>query len=107
MARYEGMDEIVQRLQARMTEGSFPPDRPQPDMTRHSNEQSDENQYAVAVEKVMLIRRDAHELRALLGSDNIRVLNHLEQEDLLSLLTRVQQELSSCEAALRGMAPHE
>lgn len=106
MARYEGMDEILERLQARQQEGAPAPERSQPDMSIPPIPAADDR-YGEALERVMLLLREAHELRRLLGSDGLRMLAPGEVEDLARQLEKVQTQLSVCEVALKGVPLHD
>jgi hypothetical protein len=100
------MDEILQHLQTRLVEGAPAPERTQPDMS-FTRAPARADDYADAVERIMLLLREAQELRILLGSEAVRALTQSEHDDLLRQLGKVLQELWSCEASLHRPAPLE
>jgi hypothetical protein len=108
MARYEGMDEIVERLQSRLAQGIPAPERSEPDMSLTAPGAagaSHPERYTDAVERIMRLLREAQDLRTLLGTARSGSLSQAELDDLLGLVGEVLQELWSCEAVLHRFAP--
>jgi hypothetical protein len=101
------MDEIVERIQARLAQGVPAPERSEPDMSMRARAVAGTGQqepHTEAVERIMRLRQQAQELRSLLGSASSKRLSHAETDDLLGLLGEVLQELWSCEAVLHRVA---
>lgn len=103
MARYEGMDRILQGLHERMrsaTSATPPPSMLKPDA--HVRPGSDE--YGRAVETVLLVLRDTEKLRDFLITYGTQGLSFDERGDLGALLEQVHEEVENCRAAL-GRVP--
>jgi hypothetical protein len=107
MARYEGMEEMVGHLQARLAVGAPPLERSEPDMSMPSAPGGADEGHAHAVERVMYLLREAQELRTLLNAAQARALTQAEGDDLLGLLGQVLQELWSCESVLHRITPSD
>jgi hypothetical protein len=63
--------------------------------------------YDDALEGMVLLMHDAEHLRRLLGPEQLHLLTPDQCDELQSLLTRILQELWSCEAALQRVRQPE
>lgn len=105
MARYEGMDKVLQGVRDRL---SARPDSVQRDTTNPRKATvSRDDPYANAVEGVMLLLRDAQKLRDLLAPSQVGAVTADQREEIRSLLVRVVVELSSHLDALEQVAQYE
>jgi len=92
MPRYEGMDDLLQQVRDRLGVLEQAP---------HPSEEPDAQEgYASLLEAVVLVVRDAGQLRSLLASEKLRAVTSQQHEELLSLLGKALRELWSCKAAL-------
>lgn len=107
MARYDGMDEIIQRLQSRFVPENQAPERirPQPLSSMHALTES--RPYEIAVESIGRMQREAQRLSAQLDSGRSDALSPREHDDLHALLGKLLQELWTAELALQTVAPYE
>lgn len=100
MARYEGMEDLLQRVRERM---GVMDRRPHPGSLTASvadrrNEHS--SQYASLLEAMLLVLRDAEQLRDQIEPGPGPVLSDEQREDLVAILGKALRELYQCKAAL-------
>jgi hypothetical protein len=107
MARYEGVDEILQRvrdrLQAPETATEQPPPEPVPAFTVTMHEQ----QYVRALDAISTLQHHAELLRDALSSEIASVLTPDQHEHLRRQLGQALHELWAVEEALQHRAPFE
>jgi hypothetical protein len=63
--------------------------------------------YAGTVEAVLLVFRDAQQLREILSPDTVSALTTEQHRDVLNQLSKALQELWHCEVALQRAVPHD
>jgi hypothetical protein len=107
MPRYEGMEELLQRLNSRFGQPNDAPLRVRAGPPQGAGTQTESQQYALAIESVMRLLHEAEQLHALLNSETVRSLTSGEHDDLVGLLGKVLQELWTCEVALQRVATYE
>lgn len=101
MARYEGMEELLQRVRDRLGGPGTPPDDriregiPRLVLPLH------EQQYFLAIDATQAIARQADALRELLSPEFVRTLSSQQHENLLAAVDGVARELWSVEGALQ------
>lgn len=104
MARYEGMEELLQRVSQQLR------------VEEHKSGQGEIEAVSVApplsvqqfgsmLESILLLMRDARQFRDLLRPEQIRLLSRDQHEDLEALLRKLFHELRECEAALQSVVP--
>jgi hypothetical protein len=99
MPRYEGMDEILERVRTRLgvedtARQTGTGQGPSVQMA------APEGPYDRALEGLILLLHDAEQLRRLLSPEQIHILTPEQCDELRSILTKVQQELWRYEASL-------
>lgn len=93
MPRYEGMDDLLEQVRARL--GVLDPvPRTEDDATELGQH------FEAALEIVLLLVRDAGQLREQLGSGKVDRLTSEEREEIRSLIGKALRELWSCKALL-------
>lgn len=100
MPRYDEMDDIVRRVRDRLVQGRPADVAPGLPFSAHATGRDD---YAEAVELIMLALRHAQQLHEHLNPDAIHCITSDEHDDLVNLLGRVIRELQSCQAGLQGV----
>lgn len=110
MARYEGMDEILQRLSLRFGQEALPPaptpaSEPAPLLPPASPVTAEPLHVRAAIESLARLRQEAERLRELLTEAARQQFSPDEQDELLALLGKVMHDLWSCETALQRVAP--
>lgn len=107
MARYDGMEEIIQRLQSRLEpeEQALERVRSQPLAMRQLllDDRSDES----AIECIARMQREVEQLGRLFQAGNSGAIAPREQERVLTQLRTLLQELWRAEHILQTDAPHE
>jgi hypothetical protein len=91
------MDEILERLRGRVQVPTTPAQGGTP---RGAAVAARDGSYAEVLESVILVLRDVENLRSMLTPQRLRALTGDQEQELLTLLGRVLQEMRSCEAAL-------
>lgn len=106
MARYEGMEEIIQRLTLRF--GQEDGERQTPGQATGSflGTPIENQQYSEATQSTMRLLREAEHLHDLLAG-GAGTLSQREHDDLLVLLGTLLQELWNCEVCLQRVAPYD
>jgi hypothetical protein len=104
MPRYEGMDDLLQRVRDRLgvmdlEEGSGADASAVPDAS-YRNEQ-----YESALEVLLLLLRDAEQLGELVTPERLYSLTGEQHDDLQSILSKALRQLWSCKAALERVKP--
>lgn len=99
MTRYEGMEDLLQRVRDRL--GVLEP------LEVAVDEGLGEEQYASMLETVLLVVRDTGQLRAGFTPERLRTLTPEQREDLLSLVSKSMRELWSAKTALERAAGEE
>lgn len=99
MARYEGMDELLQRLRERLAVAE--------PKSKHANAASasttvdrGDRHYADILEGLLLLMREAEQLRARMAPELLDALTEEQRGDLLTILGKLLRELWVCRAAL-------
>ena len=100
MPRYDGMDEILERLRGQMQVSQPAVGEVRGGEPRAPSVTASDPSYATVLENVLLLLRDVENLRTLLTPQRLRSLTGEQEQELLALLGKVLQELKSCEAAL-------
>lgn len=96
MARYDGMDELLDRVRGRLVEER------QPDVeTAGANLEVLTAEYEVALHRILTLLHDAEQLHTTLKGPEYRDMPMGQVEGLLSILDKVQRELRRGEAALQ------
>jgi len=104
VARYDGMDDLLEQVRKHLqTQAAGPPQNLKP--TRQSDGAQYDESYQAALEYMLLLLRDAEQLRAHLTPGNLSTLSLEQFGDLQKHLFRVLQELYSCDTALQHFAP--
>jgi hypothetical protein len=105
MARYEEMDEILQRVRMRLAQERVGPSataiRPLPTMTVPLSDRT----YEEILAAMQHLLSDAEQLTERLDAEAARNLEPQQRGHLVSRLGDVVQELRNCEAALRARTP--
>jgi hypothetical protein len=108
MARYEGMDEILQRLSLRFGQES-PATAPQVESallpSPVSGVATERIRHRAAAESIDRLRREAVHLHEILIGTEAQQYSEQEKDELLALLGTVLHDLWSCETALQRVAP--
>lgn len=106
VARYEGMDDLLQRLRMRIEpQVATPAPRAVAPVTKDAPRGS--MQYRRLGGSIEQLLRRAEQIHDLLTTESFHALSVAEQDELLAMLGKVSQELTGCEAALRQRAPRE
>lgn len=95
MARYEGMEDLLQRVREQLQVE---------ELTSTSSPlsiQQKEQRYEDALEAILLVLRDAEQARASLHVSYIQVMTEEQQDDLGRLLAKALQTVSDCQTALQ------
>jgi hypothetical protein len=109
MARYEGMDEILQRLSLRFGQEA-PAAGPAPESAAPPSPlpvATQARQYRAATESIGRLRQEAEHLCQVLTEPGAPQLSHQEHDALLALLGKALQDLWNCEVALQRVAPFD
>jgi hypothetical protein len=102
MARYEGMDELLNRVRQRLgVEPSSHPGRSAPQSTQEPA--GHEQQYASMVERVLLLASDVEQLRDHLCAPEGDALTEEQRDELLGFVGKVKNDLESYERALHHL----
>lgn len=99
MARYEGMDELLQRVREHLDAAEPPASGSQAGPI--PGFPSGEQPYESALENLLLIMHDAEQLRGRLTPGRVHAMSREQHDDLQSILNKVLQELYSCDAVLQ------
>ena len=104
MPRYEGMDDLLQRVRDRLgvMDPQADPDADVPDLV---NASSRSEQYESILEVLLLLLRDAEQLGELVAPERLYSLTGEQHEDLQSILSKALRQLWSCKAALDRVTP--
>ena len=103
VARYEGMDDLLEQVRKHLQADAGSIRSPKP--ARQPDVASCDESYQTALEHMLLLLRDAEQLRAHLTPGNLSTLSLEQFGDLQKHLFRVLQELYSCDTALQHFAP--
>lgn len=106
MARFEGMDEIIQRLNVRFGQRDTVREHQGVGSTMSADTATESQPYAEAVESTMRLLREAEQLRDVTSS-GAHEFTQREHDDLVALLAKVIKELWNCEVTLKRAAPYE
>lgn len=106
MARYDGMDEILQRLRERASQSRPLVESKQP-MPPVREKPARDLAYTRAGEQLVLLLHEAEELHSLLLTERTHAITQVEHDDLLAMLGKAQRELGNCETALQRVAPYD
>lgn len=101
MARYEGMEDLLQRVREHLEVEGDAAMSPSGPAGSSANLLTREQPYESALENLLLLLHDAEQLRERLTPGRLHALPKEQHDDLQSLLNKVLQELWSCEAALQ------
>jgi hypothetical protein len=107
MARYEGMDEMLQRMRERLGQPEMPLEDPATSTVLEFPVPFREQQHFRALDQARALLNGAEQLRDSLRPEYLGTLAPEQQEQLLSLLGQILQELRSVESALQRRAPFE
>jgi hypothetical protein len=99
------MDELLERLRARLAVPDAPPQAPEP-APEVASERPGTRSSDRVLEQVHLLMREAEQLRRVLSGDAIHSMSQEEQDDLCELLDNVLRELRTCEARARVGRPY-
>lgn len=107
MARYDGMDMIIQQLQGRLAPEDHAPDRVRPQPLSLQQPIGEKRPYEASVESLVHMQREAERLGALLSEEASKAMTRREQERLLVLLRMLLQDLTEAQHALQLVTLHE
>ena len=96
MVRYDGMDELLERVRGRLAE-----EQPADLEVVGSDLGMPSVQYEAALNRILTLLHDAEQLHDAVKDPAYREMPMGQVEDLLSILDKVQRELRRCEAALQ------
>jgi hypothetical protein len=100
MPRYEGMEDLLQRVRQRLgvvdAEAEAGESAPSADHNLH---------YTATLEMLLLLMRDAEKLHGLLEPEHSRRLTEQQHDELMATLGKVLRELWRCKAALERVKP--
>ena|SRR5438270_7462136 len=107
MARYEGMDDILQRVRDRLggSEGEPRPTPPQP--TPPFPVPIRQRQYLQTVDAAQAVLQSAEMLKELLSIEYVETLTPEQHEHMITTLGKIFHELWSIEGALQRRAPYD
>lgn len=96
MARYEGMDDLLEHVRIQLA------DRQASDMTAVSSGLGIPSaQYEMALNQMLSLLHDAEQLHHLLRTPEYAELPMDQLQDLVTILDKVQRELRRCEVTLQ------
>jgi len=107
VARYEGMDEMLQRVRERLGQPETPSEEAAPSAVLKLAVPFREQQNMRALDQARALLNGAEQLRDLLRPECLATLAPEQQERLIGLLGQTLQELRSVEDALQRRAPFE
>jgi hypothetical protein len=107
VARYEGMEDILQRVRKRLGEPEAPATIPPPESAATLAVPLREQQYLRTVDAAQSLLRSAETLKEMLSSEYVRSLNSEQQEHLLTILGQIFHDLWAVEGALQRKAPYD
>jgi hypothetical protein len=107
VARYEGMDEMLQRVRERLGQPETPSEEAAPPAVLDLAVPFREQQYFKALDQARALLNGAEQLRDLLRPEYLGTLAPEQQHQLVNLLVQTLQELKSVEDALQRRAPFE
>lgn len=107
MARYEGMEDILQRVRDRLGQPEENTVGTPPEPAVHLTVQPHEQQYLRTLDAVRALFQHAEGLREVLSSEYVATLTQEQQDHLLLILRQALQELWSVEGELLRRAPHD
>jgi hypothetical protein len=99
MARYEGMDELLQRVRVRLGVPDRTPAKAEPE-TNMTGASHSARSYDRAREHALSLLHEAERLQSFLTGEEVRTMTRREQEEVHDLLEKVRGELLVCEATL-------
>lgn len=102
MARYEGMEELLQRVRERLGVEEIEREGPSKVITPQSEQPN--VPYAELLEAVLLVLRDAEQMSDLAVSTRVAAMTDEQRGDVLDILGKTLRELWRSKAALeRGL----
>src|SRR5206468_8104105 len=107
MARYEEMDELLDRVRERMAKRPAPVERTPEEarsLLRLRLQDTQDTPEPNLVEAMQGLLNVAQGLHDLLAPESVEALPPAQQQELLSLLRKVLYELRTCQNALQGPA---
>jgi hypothetical protein len=107
MARYEEMDELLERVRERMAKRPAPVEPSAEEarsLLRLRMQDAPEPNLTEAMQGLLNVARG---LRDLLAPESVELLPSAQQEELLVLLRKVLHELQTCQNALQRPAPQD
>lgn len=107
MARYEGMEDILQRVRKRLGEPQAPALTAPPEPPAALAVPLREQQYLRTVDGAQSLLRSAETLKEMLSSEYVRTLNSEQQEHLLMIIGQIFHDLWAIEGALQTKAPYD
>lgn len=107
VARYEGMEDILQRVRKRLGEPQAPALTAPPEPPAALAMPLREQQYLRTVDGAQSLLRSAETLKEMLSSEYVRTLNSEQQEHLLMIIGQIFHDLWAIEGALQTKAPYD
>ena len=101
MPRYEGMEDLLQRVRQRLGVVDAEAEAGESALSADQN-----LHYRATLETLRLLMRDAEKLRALLEPGDLRRLTEEQHDELMATLGKVLRELWRCKAVLERVTPH-
>lgn len=96
MARYDGMDELLERVRGRVAQEQ------EADVEAAASDLGMPGiQYESALNRILTLLHEAEQLHDVLKDPGYQEMPMGQVEDLLSILDSVQRELRRCEAAIQ------
>ncbi|GAC1320293.1 MAG: hypothetical protein NVS2B16_08530 [Chloroflexota bacterium] len=105
MARYEGMDEILQRVRERLEGAEESSVGLTGEHSTRTHAPLHQQACETARENLLSLVRDAERLRQTLTTGHFDDLSREQHNDLQSMLGTALQELLRCEALLKRLSP--
>ncbi len=109
MPRYEGMDDLLQRVRDRLevVNPGLEAQTGAPAVPGRADRPERNERYESTLEVLLLLLRDAEQLGELVLPEDLYGLTREQREDLESILAKVLHQLWSCKAALDGVKTAE
>jgi hypothetical protein len=104
MARYEEMDELLDRVRRRLVDRPQSAENQESEPTRLFDVVPRDDRFDQIMACTQMLMASAESLRELLASDTEGALTSEQQKHILSVLNSVLQELWSSEVSLRRAA---
>lgn len=101
MTRYEGMEDLLQRVRQQL---KVEDSTPQPSQTQQEAvfpTPCEDERYVTALEQALLLLRHVDHVCSLLGEEQVAGLTRQQSDDLSRLLTKGLDRLATCTAGLQ------